>query len=82
LRNNVIDILAELYDPQITQKTPGKKEASRALWQHRDKKDNNPEGSSGMITKINHHTWRWPREIESTDLPFVGAKKETLIELI
>lgn len=83
LRDNVLDILlAELYDPQTTRKTPGKKEASRALWQHIDKKDNNPEGSSGMITKTNHHTWRWPREIEAPDLPFVGAKEETLLELI
>ncbi|MFC7058789.1 hypothetical protein [Halovenus salina] len=65
--------LNEVYKPQTNRKAPGtgeSGEAGRALWEHADKKEITSDDVAGRIKKVKNRTWRWPRDIESPDLPF------------
>lgn len=76
LRDEVIETCLEgWYKPQTTRKAPDPGEAGRALWYHiknENQKENNPEDVPGKLQKIDNRTWRWPRDVLSPDLPFVG----------
>ena len=57
-----------IYKPQTSRKVPGMRESGRALWQFAERKsrDNN------VLDLIKNRTWRWPHDVTSPDMPFVG----------
>ncbi|MDB9281729.1 hypothetical protein PN416_17890 [Halorubrum ezzemoulense] len=57
-----------IYKPQTSRKAPGMRESGRALWQFAERKsrDNN------ALDLIKNRTWRWPHDVTSPDMSFVG----------
>ena len=60
-----------IYKPQTSHKVPGMRESGRAVWQFAEYKsrDNN------ALDLIKNRTWRWPHDVTSPDMPFVGDSR-------
>jgi len=81
LKHDTIDtLLEELYNPQTSRKTPGIKEAARALWKHAEKKSRTEDAdsndgnadASGKTDLLRDRHWRWPPDITSPDHSFIN----------
>lgn len=70
------DFETEFYTPQTSRKAPGDQEAGRALWKHAEQKSRD----GNTLDLVKDRVWRWPREIESPDLPFIKGEDLTLDE--
>lgn len=57
-----------IYSPQTSRKAPGMRESGRALWQFAEQKSRD----GNALDLIKNRTWRWPHNVTSPDLPFVG----------
>lgn len=60
----------EFYRPQTSRKKPGDGESGRAMREHVEQKSRN----NNYDHYIKDRVWRWPRGINSPDLPFVGGE--------
>lgn len=70
------DFETEFYTPQTSRKAPGDQEAGRALWKHAEQKSRD----GNTLDLVKDRVWRWPRGIESPDLPFIGDEELSLDE--
>ncbi len=57
-----------IYKPQTSRKVPGMRESGWALWQFAEHKSRD----SNALDLIKNRTWRWPHDVTSPDMSFVG----------
>ena len=60
-----------IYKPQTSRKVPGMRESGRALWQFAEHKSR----ENNALDLIKNRTWRWPHDVTSPDMPFVGESR-------